>query len=118
MVPDVFVKEGADGAWHVELNSDTLPRLLINGRYHSKVAATSARDKEAKTYITDCLNTANWLVKSLDQRARTILKVVHRDRPPAGSMFLAYGVRTFAAAQPCAPSRTRSACMTSPRSAA
>jgi RNA polymerase sigma-54 factor len=91
VVPDVFVKEGADGGWHVELNTDTLPRLLINGRYHSQVAA-SARNKEAKTYITDCMNNANWLVKSLDQRARTILKV-STEIVRQQDMFLAYGVR-------------------------
>jgi RNA polymerase sigma-54 factor len=91
VVPDVFVREGADGGWHVELNTDTLPRLLVNGRYHSKVAS-SARDKEARTYITDCLNNANWLVKSLDQRARTILKV-STEIVRQQDMFLAYGVR-------------------------
>jgi RNA polymerase sigma-54 factor len=91
VVPDVFVKVGADGGWHVELNTDTLPRLLVNGRYHAKVAA-SAREKEAKTYITDCLNNANWLVKSLDQRARTILKV-STEIVRQQDMFLAYGVR-------------------------
>ncbi len=91
VIPDVFVREGADGGWHVELNTDTLPRLLVNGRYHSKVAS-SARDKEAKLYITDCLNNANWLVKSLDQRARTILKVSTEIVRQQDS-FLAYGVR-------------------------
>ncbi|HXL99654.1 MAG TPA: RNA polymerase factor sigma-54 [Rhizomicrobium sp.] len=89
VVPDVFVKEGPDGAWHVELNTDTLPRLLINSRYSAKIAS---RDKEAKTYITECLNNANWLVKSLDQRARTILKVASEIvRQQDG--FLTYGVR-------------------------
>jgi RNA polymerase sigma-54 factor len=90
VVPDVFVREGPDGGWHVELNADTLPRLLVNSRYYSKVS--SARDKEAKTYITDCLNNANWLVKSLDQRARTILKVSSEIvRQQDG--FLTHGVR-------------------------
>ncbi|MBI1238209.1 MAG: RNA polymerase factor sigma-54 [Alphaproteobacteria bacterium] len=74
VVPDVFVQERNDGAWHVELNTDTLPRVLVNGRYYSRVTA-KARSKEEKTYISDCLNNATWLVKSLDQRARTILKV-------------------------------------------
>ena len=74
VVPDVFVRVGPDGGWHVELNSDTLPRLLVNTRYYSQVSK-GARDKDAKNYLTDCLNNANWLVKSLDQRARTILKV-------------------------------------------
>ncbi len=91
VVPDVFVRVGPDGLWQVELNSDTLPRLLVNSRYYTQVSK-GARDKDAKTYLTDCLNNANWLVKSLDQRARTILKVAaeivrHQD------MFLAHGVR-------------------------
>ncbi len=91
VVPDVLVRVGPDGGWHIELNSETLPRLLINSRYYAKVAA-HARDKEAKTYLTDCLNNANWLVKSLDQRARTILKVATEIvRQQDG--FLTYGVR-------------------------
>ncbi len=91
VVPDVFVREGPDGGWHVELNSDTLPRLLVNARYYANVAK-SARDKDSKTYLTDCLNNANWLVKSLDQRARTILKVASEIvRQQDG--FLTYGIR-------------------------
>jgi RNA polymerase sigma-54 factor len=91
VVPDVFVKEGPDGAWLVELNSDTLPRLLVNNQYYGTVSRT-ARDKDSKNYMADCLNNANWLVKSLDQRARTILKVAseivrHQDA------FLTHGVR-------------------------
>ena len=91
VVPDVFVREGADGGWHVELNSDTLPRLLVNQRYFARING-SARDKDSKAYITDCLNNANWLVKSLDQRARTIMKVATEIvRQQDG--FLTYGVR-------------------------
>jgi len=91
VVPDVFVRVGPDGAWLVELNSDTLPRLLVNNQYFGTVSKT-ARDKDSKNYLADCLNNANWLVKSLDQRARTILKVAseivrHQDA------FLAHGVR-------------------------
>lgn len=91
VVPDVFVRVGPDGGWHVELNTDTLPRLLINSRYYAQVAK-GARDKEAKTYLTDCLNNANWLVKSLDQRARTILKVA-TEIVRQQDAFLTYGVR-------------------------
>ena len=91
VVPDVFVRESADGSWQVELNSDTLPRLLVNSRYFSQVSK-GARDKDAKNYLADCLNNANWLVKSLDQRARTILKVASEIvRQQDG--FLTYGVR-------------------------
>ncbi|NOT39120.1 MAG: RNA polymerase factor sigma-54 [Alphaproteobacteria bacterium] len=72
VVPDVYVRDTKGGGFHVELNSDTLPRVLVNSRYYSTV---TGKDKDAKTYLTDCLNNANWLVRSLDQRARTILKV-------------------------------------------
>ncbi len=74
LIPDIFVRAAADGSWIVELNSDTLPRVLVNRSYLSKVngSGSSGRDKE---YLLECLQTANWLVKSLDQRARTILKV-------------------------------------------
>jgi len=91
VVPDVFVRVGPDGAWLIELNSDTLPRLLVNSRYYARVNK-NARDKDSKTYLTDCLNSANWLVKSLDQRARTILKVASEIVRQQDS-FLAYGVR-------------------------
>lgn len=74
VVPDVIVRSRSDGGWSVELNSETLPRVLINQSYFATVSATSKQVKD-KTYLQDCLATANWLVKSLDQRARTILKV-------------------------------------------
>jgi RNA polymerase sigma-54 factor len=91
VIPDVFVKEGPDGLWHIELNAETLPRLLVNSRYYAKVSA-GARDKESKNYLTECMNSANWLVKSLDQRARTIMKVASEIvRQQDG--FLTYGVR-------------------------
>jgi RNA polymerase sigma-54 factor len=91
VVPDVFVRIGPDGGWQVELNSDTLPRLLVNSRYYSQVSK-GARDKDSKNYLTDCLNNANWLVKSLDQRARTILKVSTEIVRQQDS-FLTHGVR-------------------------
>jgi len=91
VVPDVFVRVASDGGWQIELNSDTLPRLLVNSRYYAQVSK-GARDKDAKNYLAECLNTANWLVKSLDQRARTILKVsTEIVRQQDG--FLTYGVR-------------------------
>jgi RNA polymerase sigma-54 factor len=74
IVPDVFVRAAPDGTWLVELNSDTLPKVLINQRYYGQVSKTSRNDKE-KAYIADCLQTATWLVRALDQRAKTILKV-------------------------------------------
>ena len=74
IVPDVFVRPGADGGFVVELNSETLPKVLVNQSYYTQVAKT-ARNHKDKTYLADCLQTATWLIRALDQRARTILKV-------------------------------------------
>jgi RNA polymerase sigma-54 factor len=74
MVPDVYVRPGPDGNWHVELNSDTLPRVLVNQIYYTELSKTIRKDGD-KSYFTDCLQNATWLVRALDQRARTILKV-------------------------------------------
>jgi RNA polymerase sigma-54 factor len=74
IVPDVFVRKGADGGWLVELNHDTLPKVLVNQTYYSKVSKTAKKDGE-KSYLAECLQTATWLVRALDQRAKTILKV-------------------------------------------
>jgi RNA polymerase sigma-54 factor len=90
VAPDVFVREGAGGLWHVELNTDTLPRLLVDQRYHARVSGVARTDQE-KTFVADCMASANWLVKSLDQRAKTILKVASEIvRQQDG--FLAFGV--------------------------
>ena len=90
VVPDVFVREGPGGLWHVELNAETLPKLLVDHRYHARVAAGARSDQE-KTFVSDCLAGANWLVKSLDQRAKTILKVASEIvRQQDG--FLVFGV--------------------------
>lgn len=90
VVPDVFVRQRNDGSWHVELNSETLPKVLINQSYYTVVAG-AARNAREKDYIQDCFQTANWLVKSLDQRARTILKVAEEIvRQQDG--FFTYGV--------------------------
>jgi RNA polymerase sigma-54 factor len=74
IVPDVFVRPAPNGAWLVELNSDTLPRVLVNQIYYSEVSAAARRDTE-KSYLAECMQSATWLVRALDQRARTILKV-------------------------------------------
>lgn len=74
VVPDVFVRPAQDGSWLVELNSETLPRVLVNRSYYTRVCTRSGSEKD-KGYLLECLQTANWLVKSLDQRARTILRV-------------------------------------------
>jgi RNA polymerase sigma-54 factor len=76
IVPDVFVRPAPDGGWIVELNSDTLPKVLVNQSYYSEVSATARRDTD-KSYLSECLQSATWLVRALDQRARTILKVAN-----------------------------------------
>ena len=74
LVPDVFVRKGPDGTWAVELNSDALPRVLVNRRYHAQIAEGS-RDKAARSFLSEQLQSANWLIKALDQRCTTMLKV-------------------------------------------
>ncbi len=74
LVPDVYVRPAPDGSWLVELNPDTLPRVLVNQTYFARVSG-SARNPQDKSFLTDCLQNANWLTRSLEQRARTILKV-------------------------------------------
>ena len=73
-IPDVTMRRGSEGTWIVELNSDNLPKILVNQVYFSEVSR-NIRTKEEKQYVTDKIQTANWLVKSLHQRATTILKV-------------------------------------------
>jgi RNA polymerase sigma-54 factor len=73
VTPDLFVTETRAG-WSIELNGATLPRVLVNRRYHAQLAS-GPQDKAAKAWLADCLGQANWLVKALDQRQRTIIRV-------------------------------------------
>jgi RNA polymerase sigma-54 factor len=91
VVPDVFVRPNPGGGWQVELNSESLPRVLVNMRYHAQIKGTAMREED-KAYITDRLNSANWLVKSLDQRANTILRVA-TELVRQQDKFLVSGVR-------------------------
>jgi len=74
VVPDIFVARTRSGGWAVELNSATMPRLLVNRSYYVELVRGN-RDKAGRTWLSECLSNANWLVKALDQRARTIVKV-------------------------------------------
>lgn len=91
VVPDVFVRAAPDGAWRVELNSDTLPRVLVNQRYYAEIAQSGCKDAD-KSFLNEHFANANWLVKSLDQRARTILKVAS-EIVRQQDAFLVYGVK-------------------------
>ena len=76
-IPDVLMKrlpKNLGGGWRVELNSDTLPRVLVNNEYYTEVAKTATQKKD-KEYLSTQLQNASWLVRAMDQRAQTILKV-------------------------------------------
>jgi len=73
ITPDVFVRK-SKGGWLVELNTAALPKVLVNRRYYAELKA-GPQDKKSKAWLTECMAEANWLVKALDQRARTIVKV-------------------------------------------
>ncbi|HEX6120232.1 MAG TPA: RNA polymerase factor sigma-54 [Dongiaceae bacterium] len=89
--PDIMVHRLPDGSWSVELNSDNLPRLLVNQQYHARVT-TKAQSKTDKDYLADRLSAANWLVKTLHQRATTILKVAS-EIVRQQEMFFLHGVK-------------------------
>ncbi len=91
VVPDVLMRLAPDKSWIVELNQDTLPRVLVNTRYLARVSVGN-RNKADKEFIAERLHSANWLVKSLHQRAQTILKVsIELVRQQDG--FFRHGVR-------------------------
>jgi len=90
-VPDVTVRPSPDGGWQVDLNQETLPRLLVNEQYRVQVSAGRRSDAD-RTYINECMQAANWLVKSLDQRARTILNVT-AEIVRQQDAFLVHGVQ-------------------------
>ncbi|MEM7617862.1 MAG: RNA polymerase factor sigma-54 [Pseudomonadota bacterium] len=76
-IPDVLMKKlpkNLGGGWRVELNNETLPRVLVNQEYYTEVAQHATQKKD-KQYLSEQLNSANWLVRAMDQRAQTILKV-------------------------------------------
>jgi len=91
VIPDVIVRPSPEGVWSVELNTETLPRVLINNQYLAHVS-TAAQRSEDKLYLSECQANATWLVKSLDQRARTILKVA-REIVRQQDAFLVLGVQ-------------------------
>jgi RNA polymerase sigma-54 factor len=91
VVPDVYVRAAQDGSWLVELNNDTLPRVLFSNQYLSKVSRTASREED-RNYLNECQTNATWLIKSLDQRAKTILKVA-REIVRQQDAFLVLGVQ-------------------------
>lgn len=91
VVPDIMVRPRADGSWQIELNADTLPRVLVNQSYYAEVRG-AARSKADHDYLSDRMASANWLVRALHQRATTILKVATEIVRSQGD-FLTKGVQ-------------------------
>jgi len=91
VIPDIFLRAAPDGGWAVELNSETLPRVLVNNRYYTEVNGNT-RNREERDYLAQCYQSANWLVKALHQRATTILKV-SREIVRQQDGFLRHGVQ-------------------------
>jgi RNA polymerase sigma-54 factor len=73
VIPDILMRAGPEADWLIELNPDTMPRLLVNERFYARVAPRARR--EDRMFLAEQLASANWLVRSLQQRAQTILKV-------------------------------------------
>jgi RNA polymerase sigma-54 factor len=74
IIADVIMRAKQDGSWEVELNNDTLPRVLINRAYYAEINNLT-QEKNDKAFVIEKFQSANWLLRALDQRARTILKV-------------------------------------------
>lgn len=93
VVPDVIMRQlpkNLGGGWRVELNTDTLPRVLVNNTYYKDVVKRASA-KSDKEYLNNQLQEANWLVKALDQRAQTITKVA-AEIVEHQEMFFLYGI--------------------------
>jgi RNA polymerase sigma-54 factor len=93
VIADVIVKPAPDGAWLIELNSETLPRLLMNSQYYA-IVSQHALNHADRAYLGECQANANWLLRSLDQRARTILAVA-REIVRQQDGFLVHGVKAL-----------------------
>ncbi|MCC6828645.1 MAG: RNA polymerase factor sigma-54 [Novosphingobium sp.] len=74
ITPDILITARADGGWDIALNQATLPRLVVNRSYYTELRGSCA-DKPSKGWLSEKLADANWLIKALDQRQKTILKV-------------------------------------------
>lgn len=75
IIPDVLVTPSPGGGWQIELDPATLPKLLINQTYYAEVSRRTIQNSNEQAFLNECLQNATWLIRSLDQRAKTILKV-------------------------------------------
>lgn len=91
VTPDILVRPDGAAGWHIELNPDALPRVLVNQSYIAQVSHKTIRPNEDENFLAECLQSANWLTRSLDQRARTIMKVA-TEIVRQQNAFLTHGV--------------------------
>jgi RNA polymerase sigma-54 factor len=91
VTPDIVVRADGMGGWRVELNPDALPRVLVNHSYMAAVRPGTPKDAPDQAFMSECLQNANWLTRSLDQRAKTITKVA-AEIVRQQSAFLDHGV--------------------------
>jgi RNA polymerase sigma-54 factor len=91
VIPDILVTRDAGGAWKIQLNSETMPRISVNRGFYA-AARRMVRTERDRSYLQGCISTANWLARSLDQRRRTMLKVAHEIVRQQES-FLENGIR-------------------------
>jgi RNA polymerase sigma-54 factor len=75
IVPDVFVVKN-EGEWVVLLNDDGLPRMRISPYYKQLMGAGESGSAETKAYLDEKLRAAQWVIRSIEQRNKTIVKVV------------------------------------------
>lgn len=75
IVPDVYVMK-IDGEYIIRLNDDDLPRLKLSSHYQELLKEGKELQKESRQYISDKLKNAEWFIKSIHQRQRTIYKVM------------------------------------------
>lgn len=91
IVADVHVRRAPDETWSVELNAETLPRVLVDQSYYLEVSTQRGNSDEDREYLSECMRNANWLTRSLDQRAKTIMKVA-AEIVLRQADFLAHGI--------------------------
>ena len=74
VVPDILIAPGAKDSWSIAINEATLPRLIVNRSYYVELRG-GCTDRDSKSWLSEKLADAKWLIKALDQRQKTILKV-------------------------------------------
>lgn len=90
LLPDIFLRWQKGGGWQIELNADTLPRVLVNNRYFAQIK-TQAQGGGDKKYLAEKFQAANFLIKAMHQRAQTMIKVTTEIVKQQESFFT-YGV--------------------------